>query len=152
MNRYKWESLFFLFFGLFHIHRIWAFIDAQSYNSLWLNILENRNTFFYILGILLIIITVIAILFFIKEYKSKKWWRWIYLFGGTYVLIDSILNLLNINIMKNIIMKMYTLKQPYYNILWIIFIIIGVLCIFISIYLWKYKENILTEYTESNKI
>ena len=145
MNKYKLESLFFLLFGLFHIHRIWAFIDAQSYNNFWLNILDNRNAFFYILGILLIIILLTVIIFFVKEYKNKKWWRWIYLFGGTYLLIDITLNLLNINMMKNIIIKMYTLKQPFYSILWITFILIGISCIFISLYLWKYNENFKKE-------
>jgi len=145
MNKYKFESLFFLFFGLFHIHRIWAFIDSKSYNKFWLELLENRDISFFILGFLLFIITVIAIIYFIKNFKDKKWWRWIYLFGGIYLVIDSILNLLNVNIIKNIVVKMYTLKQPYYDILWGLFIILGIICFIISKYLWNYND---TKYNE----
>jgi len=147
MYKYKLESLFFLFFGMFHIHRIWAFIDSKSYNNFWLNILESRGQFFYSLGFLILIVSIIVIMYFIKSYKYKKWWRWIYLFGGIYLIIDSVLNILNNNLMKNIIIKMYTIKQPYYSILWGLFIILGIICIIISKYLWnytdiKYNENI----------
>ena len=145
MNKYKFESLFFLFFGLFHIHRIWAFIDSKSYNKFWLELLENRDISFFILGFLLFIITVIAIIYFIKNFKDKKWWRWIYLFGGIYLVIDSVLNLLNVNIINNIVVKMYTLKQPYYDILWGLFIILGIICFIISKYLWNYND---TKYNE----
>jgi len=76
-----------------------------------------------------------------KYYKEKKWWRWIYLFGGTYVFFDSILNLFNSNFIKHIVIKMYTLKQPYYNILWGFFVVLGIICIMISRYLWNYSDN-----------
>ena len=73
MNKYKLESLVFLFFGLFHIHRIWAFIDSKSYNKFWLNILENRGSFFIILGFSLLIMSIIVILYFIVV--SINWGR-----------------------------------------------------------------------------
>ena len=141
MNKYKMESLFFLFFGLFHIHRIWAFIDSNSYNNFWLKLLENRGVSFYILGFLLLLLAVIVIIYFAKNHKNKKWWRWIYLFGGIYVFIDSLLNILNNNFIKNIVVKMYTITQPFYSILWVAFIILGIICIIISKYLWNYTEN-----------
>ena len=141
MTKYKLEALFFLFFGLFHTHRIWAFIDAKSYNGFWLNVLENRGTFFYIFGVLFCMMSIIVIFYFLKKIKDKKWWRWIYLFGGTYFLIDNILNLLNNNFIKNVIIRMYTLQQPYYSILWGLFILLGIICIIISKYLWNYDDT-----------
>jgi hypothetical protein len=141
MNKYKLESLFFLFFGLFHIHRIWAFIDSNSYNKFWLELLANRGTSFFILGLLLFILTITVIIYFIKNFKNRKWWRWIYLFGGIYVIIDIILNLFNNNFIKNIVIKMYTLEQPYYSILWGLFITLGIVCIIISKYLWNYNDT-----------
>jgi uncharacterized membrane protein len=141
MNKYKLESLFFLFFGLFHIHRIWAFIDSKSYNNFWLGLLGNRGPSFFFLGILLIIVSIIVILYFLKNYKAKKWWRWIYLLGGIYVSIDSILNLLNNNFIKNVVIKMYTVEQSYYYILWGLFILLGMVCIIICIYLWNYNDS-----------
>ena len=140
MNKYKFEALFFFLFGLFHLHRIWAFIDSKSYNEFWLRLLEKREISFFILGILLIIVTIVIILYFIKSFKERKWWRWIYLFGGLYLFIDSILNMLNNNFMKNIVIKMYTIQQPYYNILWGFFIVLGIICVVISKYLWNYNE------------
>ena len=142
MNKYKLESLVFLFFGLFHIHRIWAFIDFKSYNKFWLNILENRGSFFIILGFSLLIMSIIVILYFIVNFKNKKWWRWIYLFGGIYLVIDNVLNLFNNNLINNVVIKMYTMKQPYYSILWALFIILGIICIIISKYLWSYRRRI----------
>ena len=152
MNKYRIEALFFLFSGLFHIHRIWAFIDAKAYNNFWLKIVQNRNVYFYILGIILIIIAIIVIIYFIKYYKEKKWWRWIYLFGGVYVLIDCILNLSNNDFMKYIVLKMYTLKQPYYNILWGFFIMLGIICIIGSKYLWNYSEENKSKILKNNNI
>ena len=140
-NKYKMESLFFCIFGLFHIHRIWAFINAKGYNVFWLNVLRNKNIFFYILGIILVSLAIIALAFFVKFFKEKKWWRWIYLFGGIYVLIDCILNLLDNNFMAYVVMKMYTLKQPFYNILWSFFILVGIICMIFSKYLWSYSNE-----------
>jgi hypothetical protein len=141
MNKYRFESLIFFFFGLFHTHRIWAFVNSTSYNKFWLNILESRGTFFIILGLFLLIISILAIVYFIRNFKYKKWWRWIYLFGGIYLVIDTILNLFNNNLIKNIVIKMYTIKQPYYSILWGFFIALGLVCIIISKYLWNYTET-----------
>jgi hypothetical protein len=141
INKYRMESLFFLFFGLFHIHRIWAFIDSKSYNKFWLNILVSRGAFLYIFGSLLLIISIIVILYFIKNFTDKKCWRWIYLFGGLYLIWDTVLNLLNNDFIKNIVIKMYTIKQPYYSILWVLFIILGIICLIVSKYLWNYSDK-----------
>ena len=40
---YKWEPWFFLFFGIFHLHRIWAMVDRKSYASFWLDRLKNLD-------------------------------------------------------------------------------------------------------------
>ena len=50
---YAWEPWFFMFFGLFHLHRIWGLIDRTSYADFWLGILENKGAFYFVLmGIL----------------------------------------------------------------------------------------------------
>jgi hypothetical protein len=141
MKKYKFESLFFFFCGLFHLHRIWAFIDSKSYNEFWLNFLEKRDAAFFISCVLFIAVTVVVIFYFIRNYKERKWWRWIYLFGGAYLFMDSVLNLFDNYFIKTIIIQMYTLEQPYYNILWGIFVILGITCIAIGKYLWNYKDN-----------
>ena len=140
-NKYRFESLFYLFFGLFHMHRIWAFIDSKTYNDFWLSVLNNRNVLFNILGTILIILSIVLLIYFLNHYKENKWWRWIYLFGGIYVFVDCILNILNNNVIKYVVIKMYTLKQPFYNILWGFFILLGICCIIISRYLWNYYDR-----------
>ena len=39
---YSFEPWFFIFFGVFHFHRIWALLDRVSYASFWINIMEEK--------------------------------------------------------------------------------------------------------------
>ena len=85
---YTWEPWFFIFFGLFHIHRIWALIDRETYASFWMGIMEKKGLpYFLIMGILAGL-CVLGIITFIREWKGNYLWRWIYVFGGIYVLFD----------------------------------------------------------------
>lgn len=43
---YSCEPWFFLFFGIFHLHRIWGFADRASYAAFWLNVLESKGIIF----------------------------------------------------------------------------------------------------------
>lgn len=43
-----WEPCFFVFFGLFHLHRIWGLIDRNSYTAFWIGVLESRGLFCFI--------------------------------------------------------------------------------------------------------
>lgn len=36
---YAWEPYFFMFFGLFHLHRIWGLIDRKSYADFWVGMM-----------------------------------------------------------------------------------------------------------------
>ena len=40
---YWFEPLFFLFFGIFHLHRIWGILDRKAYDEFWLGIMESRG-------------------------------------------------------------------------------------------------------------
>ena len=44
---YVYEPWFFIFFGIFHLHRIWGLIDRKSYADFWIGILEQRGIFYY---------------------------------------------------------------------------------------------------------
>ena len=115
---YKIESLFFMFFGAFHLHRIWAFVDPKAYSLFWLSLSNNKNIFTYLLGILIFLLFVFAILTFLLNLKMIRWWRWIYLFGGTYIFFDSLLNLLNVKFMLNLVTFMFTAPVPQYYFIW----------------------------------
>ena len=82
------EPWFFLFFGVFHLHRIWGLIDRHSYARFWLEVMESRNLFYYFLMGFLSILCIFGIVTFFQNRGNNYWWRWIYLFGGGYVLFD----------------------------------------------------------------
>ncbi len=39
---YSYEPWFFIFLGLFHLHRIWGLVDRDSYAAFWINVMERR--------------------------------------------------------------------------------------------------------------
>ncbi len=50
---YKFEPSFFIFFGIFHLHRIWGLADRNSYAEFWIHVMENKGIFYFLLmGIL----------------------------------------------------------------------------------------------------
>ena len=83
-----WEPWFFMTFGLFHLHRIWGLIDRDSYAGFWVGILESKGLFYFTLMGVLAGLSVLGIFTFTKCRGNNYWWRWIYLFGGAYVLFD----------------------------------------------------------------
>lgn len=70
-----YEPWFFLFFGLFHLHRIWGLIDRDSYADFWIGILENRGAFYYLLMGILAVPCVLGIITFFKNLNRNYWWR-----------------------------------------------------------------------------
>lgn len=83
-----YEPYFFLFFGLFHLHRIWGLVDRESYASFWVGVMENKGIFYFVLMGILAVLCILGIRIFFKNLHNNYWWRWIYLFGGSYVLFD----------------------------------------------------------------
>ena len=87
-----WEPCFFMFFGLFHLHRIWGLIDRNSYAAFWIGVLESRGVFYFILmGILAILCILGMITFWNKllmwmfDVNSIYWnfvWMFFVLLGG----------------------------------------------------------------------
>jgi hypothetical protein len=46
---HAWEPWVFIFFGLFHLHRIWALFDRASYASFWMGIMETKGVLYFLL-------------------------------------------------------------------------------------------------------
>ncbi len=120
-----YEPWFFLFFGLFHLHRIWGLIDRDSYADFWVGILENRGAFYYLLMGILAVFCVLGIITFFKNLNRNYWWRWIYLFGGGYVLFDLFAIAIRLNFWHEILLLMFDVSAPYWNLLWGAFILLG---------------------------
>ena len=122
---YLWEPWFFFFFGLFHMHRIWAIIDRESYASFWMGIMEKKGVpYFLIMGILAGL-CVLGIIIFIRERKANYLWRWIYIFGGTYVLFDLFAIAIGLGVWQKLLEAMFDITSPYWNIVWGFFIFLG---------------------------
>ncbi|MBQ3461487.1 MAG: hypothetical protein IJH14_12520 [Solobacterium sp.] len=122
---YPWEPWFFIFFGLFHMHRIWAFLDRNSYASFWLGILEHKGIpYFLIMGILAGL-CILGIITFFRERKSNYVWRWIYFLGGAYLLFDLFAIATGLPFWHRLLMSMFDTASPYWNAVWGFFIILG---------------------------
>lgn len=131
------EPIVFLFFGLLHLHRIWALIDRKSYSDFWLSVMNNRNWFYFALMGVMSALCIAGIIVFIKNKDKNYWWRWFYIFGGGYVLFDLLAILIGLDIWKNLLHKMFDVTSQYWNVLWGTFIGLGLISSIIGIIIIK---------------
>ena len=93
---YEWEPWFFMFFGLFHLHRIWGLIDRTSYADFWIGILESKGIFYFVLMGILAFLCVCGIATcrcknYLDKYKALKTFSYVERLKAT-----ETLNFLNI--------------------------------------------------------
>lgn len=119
------EPWFFLFFGFFHLHRIWGLIDRHGYAQFWLGVMESQNLFYYVLMGLLGTLCVLGVLTFFQNRGNNYWWRWVYLFGGGYVLFDLFAIAVGLDFWHKILVRMFDTNAWYWNLLWSFFILMG---------------------------
>jgi heme O synthase-like polyprenyltransferase len=122
---YSAEIYFFLFFGLFHMHRIWGLIDRESYSRFWLSVMENRGWFYFALAGLLSAFCIMGMVIFFKNRGRNYWWRWIYIFGGGYLLFDLFAILIRLEVWQKLLYWMFDTSNPFWNILWGTFVGLG---------------------------
>ena len=122
---YAWESWFFMFFGLFHLHRIWGLIDRIAYAEFWIGILENKGVFYFALMGVLVLFCFGGIITFCKNINNNYWWRWIYILGGSYLLFDLFAIAIELKIWKDLLLFMFDVNSVYWNIIWGGFIALG---------------------------
>ena len=120
-----YEPWFFMFFGLFHLHRIWGLIDRISYAEFWMGVLEQKGIIYFGLMGMLAVLCVLGIITFFKNRRSNYWWRWIYLFGGAYVLFDLFAIAIGLEIWHKLLLLMFDVNSPYWNVIWSMFILLG---------------------------
>lgn len=119
------EPWFFLFFGLFHLHRIWGLFDRKSYADFWLGMMENKGAFYYIVMGVLAALCVLGIGTFFKNLRRNYWWRWVYVLGGCYLLFDLSAIAAGLEFWSQLLLKMYDISAPYWTALWLAFILMG---------------------------
>jgi len=122
---YCYEPWFFLFFGVFHLHRIWGLVDRTSYAAFWINVLENKGMIYFVLMGVLAFLCILGMITFFKNLHHNYWWRWIYLFGGGYVLFDLFAIAIGLDVWHKLLMAMFDVTAPYWNLLWGGFVILG---------------------------
>lgn len=72
---YSYEPWFFIFFGLFHLHRIWGLVDRDAYATFWINVMERKGIFYFGLMGILTVLCVLGIITFFKNLRYNYWWR-----------------------------------------------------------------------------
>lgn len=137
-----YEPFFFLLFGVFHLHRIWGLIDRKSYADFWIGILENRNAFYYVLMIVLVVFCLLGMISFFKNIHHNYWWRWIYIAGEGYLLFDLFAIFIRLKFWNTLLLWMYDAASPYWNMIWSLFISLGgfVFCLGVKL-LIKYQRQ-----------
>lgn len=139
---YSWEPWFFIFFGLFHLHRIWALIDREGYASFWLGIMENKGVPYFVIMGILALLCVLGIITFSRNLHCNYWWRWIYLGGGAYVLFDLFAIATGMKFWHKLLLIMFDTASPYWNAVWIFFILLGGFVFLLGISLLVKKTEI----------
>ena len=122
---YSWEPWFFIAFGLLHLHRIWALVDRRSYAGFWIGALNEKGVFYFSLMGALSALCVLGIVTFFRELRNNYWWRWIYLFGGAYVLFDLYAIAAGLGFWNGLLLKMFDVSSVYWNAVWGFFILLG---------------------------
>ena len=122
---HKWEPWFFIFFGVFHMHRIWALIDRVSYADFWLGVMKSKGLLYFLLMGILSALCILGIVTFIRERGRNYWWRWIYIFGGSYLLFDLLAIATGLKFWQDLLDKMFDTNSPYWNYIWGFFILLG---------------------------
>ncbi|MDE6763252.1 MAG: hypothetical protein K2J73_06200 [Oscillospiraceae bacterium] len=128
------EPWVFIFFGIFHLHRIWGLIDRKSYADFWLGIMESKGAFYYMLMGILAGLCICGIVTFLQ---NNFWWRWIYIFCGGYLLFDLFAIVTGLEFWHELILKMFDVTAPYWNVIWGFFIVLGGFSLSLGIYLLR---------------
>lgn len=142
---YAFEPFFFMFFGLFHLHRIWGLVDRVSYADFWLGVMQNKDWFYFGLMGILAALCVLGIFTFFKNLHHNYWWRYIYLFGGAYVLFDLFAIAVGLGFWNDLLLAMFDVNAPYWTLLWGGFILLGMFSFVLGVVLLIKKFNSKTD-------
>ena len=141
---YSWEPWFFIFFGLFHLHRIWALAERESYAAFWTGIMERKEAPYYIIMGILAVLCILGIITFIRERKRNFKWRWIYVLGGIYVLFDLFAIAMGLELWQKILAVLFDTASPYWNYIYCFFILLGAAVFIQGICLMKKRAQAKT--------
>ena len=111
--------------------------------------MESKGIFYFVLMGILAFLCVCGIATFCKNIKNNYWWRWIYIFGGSYVLFDLFAIAIELKVWNDLLLFMFDVNSQYWNIVWGFFIILGAFVFCLGMKLLKQrKEQIVKERIE----
>ena len=119
------EPWIFLFFGGFHLHRIWGLFDRQSYAAFWLGIMSDKGPLYFLLMGILSALCIAGIVIFLTNLHANPWWRWIYPLCGGYLLFDLFAIATGWSFWHSIIESMFDISAPHWNMIWGGFVLLG---------------------------
>lgn len=141
---YSWEPWFFIFFGLFHLHRIWALIERKTYAAFWTEIMKNKGAPYFIIMGILAVLCILGIVTFIRERKANFMWRWIYILGGAYVLFDLFAIASGLELWQKLLAVLFDTASPYWNCIYCFFILLGATVFILGICLMRKRASAKT--------
>lgn len=74
---------------------------------------------------ILAFLCVCGIVTFCKNIHNNYWWRWIYIFGGSYVLFDLFAIAIELKVQIDLLLLMFDVNSSYWNFVWGFFIALG---------------------------
>jgi hypothetical protein len=87
--------------------------------------MEEKGLFYFLLMGILSIFCILGIVVFFKNLRQNFWWRWIYLFGGSYLLFDLFAIATGLSFWRNLLYAMFDVSAWYWNFVWGGFIFFG---------------------------
>ena len=87
--------------------------------------MEEKGILYFLLMGILASLCIAGIITFFRNLHCNYWWRWIYLFGGGYLLFDLFAIAMGLELWHNLLLKMFDVTAPYWNILWFGFVVLG---------------------------
>ena len=108
-------------------------IDRQSYADFWLGLVQRRGFVYYALTGVLAAACIYGIVMFFRNLRHNYWWRWIFIFGGGYVLFDLFAFAVGWSVWQELLLKMFDVNAWYWNIEWGGFIMLGAFSLILGI-------------------
>ena len=136
------EHWLFIQFALFHLHRVWGLLDRESYAAFWLGVLTERGVFYWTLMAALGGMCLLALALFFRCFRERCWWRWVYLFGGGYVLFDLFAIAADLPFWHRLLTAMFDTAAWYWNWLWSAFVVLGGACLLLGICLLRQRRRV----------
>lgn len=89
----------------------------------------------------LFFLCILGIITFFKNLHNNYWWRYIYLFGGVYVLFDLFAIATGLKFWHELLLKMFDISSPYWNVIWSMFVLLGGAVFILGIILLKKMKS-----------